>query len=150
MFYNPAVPKSSAANVFIKNLDKSINNRILYETFSVFGSILSCEVATDEKGLSKGHGFVEFEREESANKAIEQLNGALMNGKKVYVGLFVQSQERDSINDKNKFNHVYVKNLCEKMTEEDLKEIFGNYGSNTSVVVIKDVEYAVVGKCKGF
>ncbi|XP_012445210.1 polyadenylate-binding protein 2 [Gossypium raimondii] len=143
---DPSLRKSGAANIFIKNLDKSIDHKALHDTFSSFGNILSCKIATDGFGQSKGYGFVQFDNEESAQNAIDKLNGMLINDKQVYVGPFLRKQERDSALDKTKFNNVYVKNLSESTTDEDLKTIFGEYGEITSAVVMRDAD----GKSKGF
>lgn len=131
-----------------KNLDRTIDNKALHETFSSFGTILSCKIATDQSGQSKGYGFVQFDNEESAKSAIEKLNGMLLNDKQVFVGPFLRKQERDSGTDKIKFNNVYVKNLSESTTEGDLQKTFGEYGTITSVVVMRDGDGK--SKCFGF
>ncbi|EEF43658.1 polyadenylate-binding protein, putative [Ricinus communis] len=145
---DPSVRKSGSGNIFIKNLDKGIDHKALHDTFSAFGNILSCKVATDSSGQSKGYGFVQFDNEESAQKAIEKLNGMLLNDKQVYVGPFLRKQERESAIDKTRFNNVYVKNLSETTTEEDLKKAFGEYGTITSAVVMRDGDGKT--KCFGF
>jgi polyadenylate-binding protein len=58
----------------------------LHDTFAAFGNVLSCKVATDEHGRSKGYGFVHYETAEAADSAIKAVNGMLLNDKKVYVG----------------------------------------------------------------
>ncbi|KAM1002829.1 hypothetical protein ACFX2I_003226 [Malus domestica] len=145
---DPTIRKSGAGNIFIKNLDKAIDHKALHDTFSAFGNILSCKVATDPAGQSKGYGFVQFDNEEAAQKAIEKLNGMLLNDKQVYVGPFLRKQERDSTADKSRFNNVYVKNLSESTTEEDLKKVFSEFGITTSEVVMRDGDGK--SKCFGF
>ncbi|KAK7277367.1 hypothetical protein RIF29_18518 [Crotalaria pallida] len=145
---DPSMRKSGFANVFIKNLDTSIDNKALHDTFTSFGTILSCKVAVDSNGQSKGYGFVQFDNDESAQNAITKLNGMLMNDKKVYVGLFVRRQERGPSNGSPKFTNVYVKNLSETYTDEDLKQLFGPFGTITSAVVMKDVNGK--SRCFGF
>ncbi|KAM7470648.1 hypothetical protein LguiA_008831 [Lonicera macranthoides] len=145
---DPSVRKSGSGNIFIKNLDKAIDHKALHDTFSAFGNILSCKIATDNSGESKGYGFVQYESEEAAQTAIEKLNGMLLNDKQVYVGPFLRKQEREMAVDKTKFTNVYVKNLSESTTEEDLKKAFGEFGPITSVVVMRDGDGK--SKCFGF
>jgi len=146
---DPSLRRSGVGNVFIKNLDKSIDNKAMYDTFSAFGNILSCKVAQDVDGNSKGYGFVHFETEEAAVNAIQKVNGMLLNDKKVFVGRFVPRKEREKeLGEKaKKFTNVYVKNFGEELGDEKLKEIFSKYGKITSYKVIMADEG---GKNKGF
>lgn len=145
---DPSLRRSGVGNVFIKNLDKSIDNKAIYDTFSAFGNILSCKVAQDEKGNSKGYGFVHFETEEAANMSIEKVNGMLLNAKKVYVGKFIPRKEREKeLGEKAKlFTNVYVKNFGEDLDDEKLRAMFEPFGKITSHKVMTKDD----GQCKGF
>ncbi|XP_012836927.1 PREDICTED: polyadenylate-binding protein 2-like isoform X2 [Erythranthe guttata] len=145
---DPSVRRSGAGNIYIKNLDKEIDHKALHDTFSTFGNILSCKVATDSSDQSMGYGFVQYASEDSAQRAIESLNGMLLNGKQVYVGPFLRKQEREMSVDKTKFKNVFVKNLSDSTTEADLDKIFGEYGSLTSAAVMRNEDGT--SKCFGF
>jgi len=145
---DPSLRRSGVGNVFIKNLDKSIDNKQMYDTFSSFGNILSCKVAQDGEGNSKGYGFVHFETEEAAQYAIQETNGMLLFDKKVFVGRFVPRKEREKeLGEKAKrFTNVYVKNFGEEMSEEKMHELFGKFGKITSFKIMAED----TGKHKGF
>merc|ERR1719479_865878 len=145
---DPSLRRSGVGNVFIKNLDKTIDNKAMYDTFSAFGNILSCKVAQDASGDSKGYGFVHFETEEAALQAIDKVNGMLLNDKKVFVGRFVPRKEREiELGEKaKKFTNVYVKNFNEAMTDDELTKMFSQYGKITSIKLMKTDE----DKNKGF
>ncbi|XP_076137027.1 polyadenylate-binding protein 1A-like isoform X1 [Alosa pseudoharengus] len=144
---DPSLRKSGVGNIFIKNLDKSIDNKALYDTFSAFGNILSCKVVCDENG-SKGYGFVHFETQEAAERAIEKMNGMLLNDRKVFVGRFKSRKEREAeLGARAKeFTNVYIKNFGEDMDDEKLREIFGKFGPALSIRVMTDES----GRSKGF
>nr|XP_035928619.1 polyadenylate-binding protein 1 isoform X1 [Halichoerus grypus] len=144
---DPSLRKSGVGNIFIKNLDKSIDNKALYDTFSAFGNILSCKVVCDENG-SKGYGFVHFETQEAAERAIEKMNGMLLNDRKVFVGRFKSRKEREAeLGARAKeFTNVYIKNFGEDMDDERLKDLFGKFGPALSMKVMTDES----GKSKGF
>merc|ERR1711936_1201934 len=146
---DPSLRRSGVGNVFIKNLDKAIDNKAMYDTFSAFGNILSCKVAQDiSSGESKGYGFVHFETEEAALSAIQKVNGMLLNGKKVFVGRFVPRKDREiELGEKaKKFTNVFIKNLSEDVEESSLMELFEKYGKITSLKVMKGDD----SKSKGF
>ncbi|EKM82632.1 hypothetical protein AGABI1DRAFT_111221 [Agaricus bisporus var. burnettii JB137-S8] len=145
---DPALRKTGQGNVFIKNLDEAIDNKALHDTFVAFGNVLSCKVATDEHGRSKGYGFVHYETAEAADNAIKSVNGMLLNDKKVYVGHHISRKERQSKLDEMKaqFTNLYIKNLDTEVTQEEFTELFTRYGNVTSSLVATDEE----GKSKGF
>ena len=137
------------AMVMIKNLDKSIDNKALYDTFSAFGNILSCKVATDDMGASKGCGFVRYKTQDAAQLAVSKVNGMLLNGKKVFVGFFVPRKDRaeSGAAADATFTNVFVKSLpAEVDDDEKLMGMFTPYGEIKSAVVMKDGD----GKSRGF
>lgn len=146
---DPALRKTGQGNVFIKNLDTAIDNKALHDTFAAFGNILSCKVAQDEFGNSKGYGFVHYETGEAATNAIKHVNGMLLNEKKVFVGHHIPRKDRDSKFDEMKanFTNIYVKNIEPETTDEEFRSLFEKFGDITSASIARDPE---TGKNRGF
>lgn len=130
---DPYLRKSGKGNIFVKNLHESVDHKMLYDTFSLFGDILSCKVAVDQHGKSKGYGYVHFTEEESAKKAIDKVNGMTIEGLVVYVGPFQRRNERRSASE---WTNCYIKNLPEDWKDEKLGEVVGAYGEVQSAKVM--------------
>lgn len=130
---DPSLRKTGAGNVFVKNLDASTDNKALYDTFSLFGNILSCKVVCDKEGRSLGYGFVHYETLEAAEEAIRKLNNMLISGKPVYVGHFLPRMKRM---DTSKWTNIYVKNVPEAVNQAQLVTFFSSFGPITSAVLM--------------
>ncbi|KAK6168154.1 hypothetical protein SNE40_022037 [Patella caerulea] len=127
------------ANVFIKNLDKSIDKQVLYDVFSPIGDILSCKIVEDRQG-SKGYGYVNFDTEEAAKQAIEKVNGMVLKGKKVNVEKFIPQRERLAMmgDRPKKNNNVYIKNFGHEYDDDKLKLEMEKFGKVISAKVMTD------------
>ena len=145
---DPSLRRNGDGNIFIKTLHPAIDNKALHDTFTAFGKILSCKVATDDMGISKCFGFVHYETAEAAEAAIENVNGMLLNDREVYVGKHISKKDRESKFEEMKanFTNVYAKNIDLDFSEEEFKKLFEAYGKITSIYLEKDHE----GKSKGF
>jgi len=86
--------KYQGINLYVKNLDDSVNDVKLLEAFSPFGNITSCKVMIDEKTNSRGFGFVCFTNADDASKAVTDMNGSMLSGKPVYVALAERKEVR--------------------------------------------------------
>jgi RNA recognition motif-containing protein len=58
---------------------------------------------------------------------VVQVNGMLLEGKKVFVGPFLKRTDRPADKEAH-YTNIYVKNLAESVTEEQLEKMFGEYG----------------------
>ncbi|KAJ1297726.1 hypothetical protein BS78_01G398900 [Paspalum vaginatum] len=141
---DPDARRSGVGNIFVKNLGASVDNVNLQELFSKYGDVLSCKVAKNEDGTSRGYGFVQFAFQESADAAIENLNGSLFNDRKLHVATFIKKSERSANND-DKFTNLYMKHLDDDITEELVKLKFSQFGSIVSVKIMRRPDGSSLG-----
>ncbi|KAI0167147.1 RNA-binding domain-containing protein [Hypoxylon sp. FL1284] len=79
-------PLEIGAELFIGNLDSMVDEKVLYDTFSRFGTLIAPpKVARDDNGLSKGYGFVSYSSFEASDDAINNMNGQFLMNKDVSV-----------------------------------------------------------------
>lgn len=140
---DPSLRKTGMGNVYVSNLPPSVDNKALYDTFSVFGNILSCKVVTDENGASKGYGYVHFETAEAAQDAIQKFDGTSIDDVEVHVSHFVKRQDRSA---QAVWTNLYVKQFPVTWDEAKLREIFSAFGPIGNIMLSRDE----TGKSKGF
>jgi RNA recognition motif-containing protein len=80
--------------LYVGNLSFNTSESQLQDLFSEHGEVSSVALITDrETGRPRGFGFVEFANDADANKAIEALNGAEVDGRSLTVNV---AKERES------------------------------------------------------
>lgn len=73
-------------NIYVGNLDYSVDDVDLEGFFEEYGKVNSAKVITDKfSGKSKGFGFVEMDNKEEASKAMKELNGASVENREIVV-----------------------------------------------------------------
>lgn len=82
-------------NIYVGNLSYGVTDDNLREVFEAYGEVSSAKVITDKySGRSKGFGFVEMDNDAEGNAAIEQLDGAEIDGRSVKVNEARPREER--------------------------------------------------------
>ncbi len=75
-----------SATIYVRNIPEVITNDELASVFEAYGRVVSARVIGDKKtSKSHGYGFVEMASVEAAERAIEALNGAELEGSDLIV-----------------------------------------------------------------
>ena len=83
-----------AKKLFVGGLSWDTNDDGLQEAFSQFGEISEAKVICDrDSGRSRGFGFVTFNDDEAADKAVAAMNGFQLDGRAIRVDV---AQDRRS------------------------------------------------------
>ncbi len=78
--------------LFVGGLAWATDDAGLHEAFAEFGEVLEAKVITDrETGRSRGFGFVTFENDEDADRAMQEMAGADLHGRTIRVN---EAQDR--------------------------------------------------------
>lgn len=73
-------------NIYVSNLSFNVQDEDLKGFFATYGEVTSAKIINDrETGRSRGFGFVEMSDDAAAKKAIEELDGATVEGRNIRV-----------------------------------------------------------------
>ena len=82
-------------NIFCGSLPFRLQESELKEFFEEYGEVSAARIITDKfSGRSKGFGFIEMPDDEQARKAIEELDGAEVDGRTIVVNQAEEKKER--------------------------------------------------------
>jgi len=83
----PTAHVGPKTRIYIGSIFYNLKTDHVREVFESFGKITSCElIPNPENGLHKGYGFIEFERQEDAQEAIDNMNGFELCSRPIKVG----------------------------------------------------------------
>lgn len=135
--------------IHVNNLAWSIKEEELQTHFSEFGEIEKVKIPTRPKGGSKGFGFITFKTNEAAKNAVDKMNNVNLMERRIGVVFSTsveKKKEKPFVGDGEKGNRLVVRQLAWAVTDEQLEEAFGEFGTLTNHKVVK----ARNGKSKGF
>ena len=84
-------------NIYVSNLSFNVQDEDLRSYFAEYGEVSSAKVITDKfTQRSKGFGFVEMPDDTAAQKAIAELDGAMVDGRGIKVMIARPKEDRPS------------------------------------------------------
>ena len=90
-------------NIYVSNLSFSVQDEDLKAFFADYGEVTSAKVIMDKlTNRSRGFGFVEMADEAAAQKAIQELDGGMVDGRAIKVSVARPKEERS--NNKRSFS----------------------------------------------
>ena len=129
--------------LFVKNLPPTANEVKVREYFEQFGTLEECDVTMRPNGECKGLGFLVYSNSEGVN-GVQANRPHTIDDKEVHTkrASLVEDKMTDNISCKKIFigspNSFTFKSgtggLNDSISDEDLKEYFGQYGNVTEVL----------------
>jgi len=89
-------------NIYVSNLSFNVQDEDLRDFFTEYGEVTSAKIINDKfTGNSRGFGFVEMSDDTAAQKAIQELDGAVVEGRTISVAVAKPKEERPNNNNRS-------------------------------------------------
>ncbi|KAK5256845.1 hypothetical protein LTR16_002256, partial [Cryomyces antarcticus] len=122
----PVPPPSKI--LYVGNLYFEVREDVLKREFQRFGNVANCRIVYDNRGLSKGFGYVEFDDLESATNAIQGLNSAVFEGRRLAVQYHMRREPRGATSEPRELREpsktLFIGNMSFEMSDKDLNDLF--------------------------
>uniref|UniRef100_A0A8C5BMW6 Probable RNA-binding protein 19 n=1 Tax=Gadus morhua TaxID=8049 RepID=A0A8C5BMW6_GADMO len=130
-----SVPGST---LFIKNLNFSTTEETLQETFAKCGKVSSCTVSKKKdktgKMLSMGYGFVQYQKPESAQKAMRLLQHCSVDDHQLDIKISERVTHKKKQADKKQTGtKILVRNVPFQASVREIRELFSTFGELQTV-----------------
>jgi len=118
----PSAPDAYAklldrCHLFVGDLHRSTTEEDLQKAFSPYGKIVFAEVKRDKvSGRNLGYGFLKLDTEDGAQRALREMNGVPIKGRRIRINYAQKNCE------------LHVTNLTEDVTKDELEAIFEEHG----------------------
>jgi len=122
--------KKKETNLFVRNIPKEKCDKAqLLKLFEPYGRVASCRIMFDKKGKSMGYGYVRFQNQEGADKAIDASmsdEGIEFEGHKIEVNYYQTWKERTHEMKMNEhfFTCVHLKGYPATYGEDEISALF--------------------------
>ena len=124
---NKNISNPNEYSIYVCDLDSSVNEETLTYFFKEkYNSVISSKIVIDPSTkISKGYGFVKFSDQKESQKALQEMNGASINGKNIKTG--TASYKKNNLGISNNNNN---KNYNSHNFFYDAQNLYNNNNNN--------------------
>lgn len=139
--------------VYVGSINFDVKEETVRKAFCPFGPIRTVHMSFDN--ITKRHmgfAFVHFELPESAQLALEQMNGVLISGRNIKVGRpsnmpQVKADIDEILKEALNYNRIYVSSIHPDLIIQDIQSVFEAFGT----IINCDLPMSTMtGKNKGY
>lgn len=144
----------TSVSMYVGNLDDNIDENDLKQAFEVFGEILNVKVVRDPvTNKSKNIGFISFTNKPDAEKAIRDMNGAMLKTRSIKTNWATRNsnQKKEELDYDEVYREtdssnctVYVGGIPANCPDSQLRRHFEDYGKITDVRIFPAKNYAFI------
>lgn len=122
--FSPNGPKITGKILYVGNLFFEVTAPQLEAEFSKYGEITNSRVVTDNRGLSKGFGYVEFRTSAQAEDAIQGMNQTVFQGRRLAVQHHQRRDSQRTQTPAQPSNTLFIGNMSYQMSDRDLNGMY--------------------------